>query len=131
MNVAKSSLMTFDFFSIFFVFLINKLKYKSDWKWTSVLKKKEIQIGCTTFLLMPIKWKHKKKIHFKIETIMKILAHLIHLNCCRINESKGLLFETYTQREYIDAFSGSYLRHCMITWNWCWFRRFTLELIKI
>lgn len=40
-------------------------------------KKKEIQIGCKMFAPTLIKWKHKKRMHFEIETAIKVLAHLI------------------------------------------------------
>jgi hypothetical protein len=53
----------------------------------------EIQIGWKTFPLMLIKWKHKKRMYFEIETMRKILAHLIRLNCCQLNDSRGLLFK--------------------------------------
>jgi hypothetical protein len=49
-------------------------------------EKKEIQIGYKTFPPMLIKWKHKKRMHFEIETMMKILAYLIRLNCCQLND---------------------------------------------
>jgi hypothetical protein len=38
---------------------------------------KEIQIGYETFASLLIKWKHKKRMHFEIETVEKELAHLI------------------------------------------------------
>jgi len=48
---------------------------------------------------MLIKWKHKKRIHFEIETRMKILARLIRLNCCQLNESRSLLFKSIKDRD--------------------------------
>jgi hypothetical protein len=50
---------------------------------------------------MLIKWKHKKRMHFEIETMMKILAHLIRLNCCQLNDSRGLLFESIRREKKI------------------------------
>jgi hypothetical protein len=48
--------------------------------------REEIQIGYKTFSPMLIKWKYKRRIHFEIETMKKILAHLIRLNSSQFNE---------------------------------------------
>lgn len=129
---------------VHFIFLWNificSLECTSDWiierKWTSALKKKrklekatkrkEIQIGCKTFPPMLIKWKHKKRMHFEIETIMKILAHLILIELLPAQWIKRVL---YFENTNVNTFSGLSLKN-VVSWNWCLFRRFTLILIK-
>jgi hypothetical protein len=58
----------------------------------------------------------------------KILAHLIRLNSSQFNE-RFKRFTIWKQKHNVDNFSGLSLKR-IISWNWCWFRRFTLVLIK-
>lgn len=90
--------------------LIHSSAYPIEWMRYAlkISQWKEIQIGCWTFVPTLIKWKHKKRMHFEIETMMKSTYISNPINCCQFSESRGFYF-IWNNLFIIDRLNGDIL----------------------